>query len=48
MTDFKWSIYGGGRIMEFEYHYIGIVWQIIWDLSKAIGMGEGRSAEVVG
>ena len=28
-TDFKWSIWGGGRFRELEYHYNGIVWALV-------------------
>ena len=31
---------GGGRFRELEYHYNGIVWVIVWDPNKAIGIGE--------
>ena len=39
-TNLKWSIYGGGRFRELEYHYNGIVWEIVLDRNKAIGIEE--------
>ena len=28
-TDFKWSIYGGGRFRELECCYNGIIWAFV-------------------
>ena len=39
-TDFKWSIIGGVRFTELEYHYSGIIWAIVWDPNKANDKGE--------
>ena len=42
-TDFKWSIQGGGRLKELEYHYNGPL-----GTQKARSIqGNGRSVEVV-
>ena len=33
-TDFKWSNWGSGQFRELKYHYNGIEWVFVWDLSN--------------
>ena len=39
-TDLKWSILGGSRLWELEYHCSGIVRAIVWDPNKIIDKGK--------